>query len=126
MLDLKKPSKWWIMTAPVSQRSWAQIPYGPKFSSGPFNHQFSSVHNCEDRFYIRFFNGSANLRFPFIYSQYLISISPYCQLHNFLDISLENLVLDQLIIPLTDIFLILVTCLFDILLVLKIPSWSLI
>ena len=42
----------WASTAPVSQRSWAQIPYTPEFFSGLFHYCPSSVHYCEDRFHI--------------------------------------------------------------------------
>ena len=38
-------------------------------------------------------------------TQDLISNSPYCLPYTSCDVSLENLVLDQLIIPLTNIFL---------------------
>ena len=60
-------------------------------------------------------------------SQDLISNSPYCLPYSFCDVSLENLVLDQLIIPLLIFFYILVTCLLDIELILEgeILSWSL-
>ena len=53
--------------------------------------------------------------------------SPYCPPYSSCDVSLENLVLDQLIIPVIDIFFILITCLLDIVLILlgEILSWSL-
>ena len=57
-----------------------------------------------------------------ILSKDLISISPYCLSYNSYDASLENLVLDQLKIPLPDIFFILVTCLFNIVLILYISK----
>ena len=46
--------------------------------------------------------------------QDLISNSPYCLLYSSCDISLKNLVLDQLIIPYSRFFLIHITCLLDI------------
>ena len=53
--------------------------------------------------------------------------SPYCQPHNFYNVSSENLVLDQLIIPKLIFVLILITYLIDIILIMsrKILSWSL-
>ena len=39
--------------------------------------------------------------------------SPYCELYNSHDVSYENLVLDQLIIPKLIVFFILITCLVD-------------
>ena len=47
-------------------------------------------------------------------SQGLISNSPYGLPYSFCDVSLEYLVLDQLIIPLFIFFFILITCLLDI------------
>ena len=44
--------------------------------------------------------------------------SPYCQPYNSYDVSSENLVLDQLIIPKLIFFFILITCLVDIVLIL--------
>ena len=60
-------------------------------------------------------------------SQDLISNSPYCQPYSSCDVSLENLVLDQLIIPQLIFFSILITCLLDFILILsrEILSWSL-
>ena len=57
----------------------------------------------------------------------LISNSPYCLPYSSCDVSLENLVLDQLIIPWLMFFSILITCLLDIVLILEgeILSWSL-
>ena len=40
-----------------------------------FNYWCSSVHNCEDGFYIRFFNCSAQIWFLYIYSHYKIFLS---------------------------------------------------
>ena len=40
-----------------------------------FNYWCSSVHNCEDGFYIRFFNCSAQIWFLYIYSHYTIFLS---------------------------------------------------
>ena len=40
-----------------------------------FNYWCSSVHNCEDGFYIRFFNFSAQIWFLYIYSHYKIFLS---------------------------------------------------
>ena len=56
-----------------------------------------------------------------------MSNSPYCLLYGSSEVSLENLVLNQLIIPLFIFFFILVTCLLDIVLILyrEILSWSL-
>ena len=53
--------------------------------------------------------------------------SPYCQSYNFYNVSSENLVLDQVIIPKLIFFFILVTYLVDIVVILygKILSWSL-
>ena len=61
-------------------------------------------------------------------SQDLISNSPYCQSYSSCDVSLENLVLDQLIIPQMIFFFILITCLLDFVLILsgEILSWSLV
>ena len=40
-----------------------------KFFFRPYFHYFlSNVHNCGDRFHIRFFNRSSHLRFSYIYS----------------------------------------------------------
>ena len=50
---------------------------------------------------------------PF-HSQDLTSNSPYCLSYNSFDISAENLVLNQLIIPWLILFFIFVTCLLDI------------
>ena len=47
-----------------------------------------------------------------------VSKSPYCLPYSSCDVSLENLVLDQLIIPIIYIFFILITCLLDIVLIL--------
>ena len=44
--------------------------------------------------------------------------SPYCQSYNSYNVNSENLVLDQLIIPKLIFFFILITYLFDILLIL--------
>ena len=62
---------------------------------------------------------------PF-HPQDLISISPYWLLYNSSDVSLENFVLDQLIIPQLIFVYILIPCLLDIVLILlgEIPSWS--
>ena len=46
------------------------------------------------------------------------SYSPYCLPYSSCDVSLENLVLDQLIIPQLIFFFILITCLLDIVLIL--------
>ena len=54
---------------------------------------------------------------PF-HSQDLISNSPYYLPYNSYDVSSENLVLDQLIIPWLIFFSILITCLLDIVLIL--------
>ena len=53
--------------------------------------------------------------------------SPYCQPYNSYNVSSENLVLDQLIIPKLIFFFILITYLVDIVLILygEILSWSL-
>ena len=48
-------------------------------------------------------------------SRYVISHSPYCLQYNFYTVSLENLVLDQLIISSLIFFFILITCLLDVL-----------
>ena len=53
---------------------------------------------------------------PF-HSQDLITLSPYCLQYNSYGVSLENLVLDQLIIPKLVFFFSLITCLLDIVLV---------
>ena len=60
-------------------------------------------------------------------SQDLVSNSPYCLPYSSCDVSFENLVLDQLIIPSLVFFVILITCLLDIVLILEgeILSWSL-
>ena len=53
--------------------------------------------------------------------------SPYCQLYNSYNVSSQNFVLDQLIIPKSILFFILITNLVDIVLILlgEILSWSL-
>ena len=53
--------------------------------------------------------------------------SPYCQPYNSYNVSLQNFVLDQLIIPKSILFFILITNLVDIVLILlgEILSWSL-
>ena len=48
----------------------------------------------------------------------LISNSPYCLPYSFGDVSSENLVLDQLIIPKLIFFFTLITCLLDFILIL--------
>ena len=60
-------------------------------------------------------------------SQDLISNSPYCLPHDSCEVFLENLLLDQLIIPKLIFFFILITCLVNIVLILQgeILSWSL-
>ena len=60
-------------------------------------------------------------------SQDLFNNAPYSLPYSFCDVRLENLVLDQLIIPLLIFFYILITCLLDIELILEgeILSWSL-
>ena len=50
-------------------------------------------------------------------SQDLISNSPYCLPYNSYNVRLENLELDQLIIPQFIFFFILITCLLDIVLI---------
>ena len=45
------------------------------FFSPYFNYWCNSVHNCEDGFYIRFFNCSAQIWFLYIYSHYKIFLS---------------------------------------------------
>ena len=49
--------------------------------------------------------------------QDLISKSPYCLPNNSYDVSSENVVLNHLIIPYLIFFFILITCLFDIVLI---------
>ena len=53
-----------------------------------------------------------------INSKDLIGNSPYCLPYSSCDVSLENLVLDQLLIPWLIFFFILITCLLDIVLML--------
>ena len=55
-----------------------------------------------------------------------MSNSPFCLSYNLCDVSLENLELDQPIIPLSIFFFIHVTCLLNILLIMQgeILSWS--
>ena len=58
----------WQSAAPVSQRSWVQILYGPEFFfSGPiFNYLFSGVLSCEDL--LNSFNSSPQCKYMnFIY-----------------------------------------------------------
>ena len=54
---------------------------------------------------------------PF-HSQEAISNSPYCLPYDSYDFSSENLILDQLIISLLNSFLILITCLLDLVVIL--------
>ena len=51
-------------------------------------------------------------------SQDFISNSPYCLPYSSYDVNLENLVLDQPIIPQLIVYFILITCLLDIVLIL--------
>ena len=51
--------------------------------------------------------------------QDLISGSPYCLQNSSYDVSLENLVMDQLIIPLLTFVFFLITCFLDILLMFR-------
>ena len=51
-------------------------------------------------------------------SQDLISNSPYCLPYSSCDVNLENLSLDQFVIPWLIFFFILITCLLDIVLIL--------
>ena len=55
------------------------------------------------------------------------NLFPYCQPHNSYNVRPETVVVDQLIIPKLIFFFILITCLLDIVLILKgeILSWSL-
>ena len=55
--------------------------------------------------------------FKSFHFQDLISNSPYCLSYNSYDVSSENLVLNHLIIPYLIFFFILITCLFDIVLI---------
>ena len=55
---------------------------------------------------------------PLIPSEDLISNSFYCLTYNSYDVNLENLVLDQPIIPQLIVYFILITCLLDIVLIL--------
>ena len=59
--------------------------------------------------------------------QDLMSSSPYCLPYSSFNVSFENLVLDQSIIPQLLFFFILITCLVDIVLTIQgeILSWSL-
>ena len=59
-------------------------------------------------------------------SQDLVSNSRYCLPYSSCHVSLKNLVLDQLIIPSLVFFVILITCVLDIVLILEgeILSWS--
>ena len=59
-------------------------------------------------------------------SKVFMSNSPFCLSYNLCDVSLENLELDQPIIPLSIFFFIHVTCLLNILLIMQgeILSWS--
>ena len=61
------------------------------------------------------------------HSKDLISNSPNCLPYSSTDVSLENLVLDQLVIPSSIFLFIHITCLDDIVLILlgEITSWSL-
>ena len=61
---------------------------------------------------------NAFIQWPTFHSKDLISNSPYCLPYNSYDVSLENLVLKQLIIPLLIFFFILITSLLDIVLIL--------
>ena len=61
---------------------------------------------------------NAFIQQPTFHSKDLISNSPYCLPYNSYDVSLENLVLEQLIIPLLIFFFILITSLLDIVLIL--------
>ena len=61
---------------------------------------------------------NAFIRGPTFHSKDLIDNSPYCLPYNSYDVSLENLVLEQLIIPLLIFFFILITSLLDIVLIL--------
>ena len=46
----------------TSHDLWVQISYGPEFFfSSYFHYQFCSIHICEDRFYIRFFNRTSHI-----------------------------------------------------------------
>ena len=62
---------------------------------------------------------------PIVRPPYLLHVSkdkignsPYCQPYNSYDVSSENLVMDQLIIPILIFFFILITYLVDIVLIL--------
>ena len=61
---------------------------------------------------------NAFIQQPTFHSKDLIGNSPYCLPYNSYDVSLENLVLEQLIIPLLIFFFILITSLLDIVLIL--------
>ena len=63
-------------TAPVSQRSWVQIPYRPEFFSGLiFTTCSSSVHYCEDRFHIHVFIRSSRIWFSYIHSHRVVLVT---------------------------------------------------
>ena len=61
---------------------------------------------------------NAFIQQPTFHSKDLICNFPYCLPYNSYDVSLENLVLEQLIIPLLIFFFILITSLLDIVLIL--------
>ena len=61
---------------------------------------------------------NAFIQRPTFHAKDLISNFPYCLPYNSYDVSLENLVLEQLIIPLLIFFFILITSLLDIVLIL--------
>ena len=71
--------------------------------------------------------GLAHAVFWPFHPQDLIRNSPYCLLYNSYVVNMENLVLDQLMIPWLMLFFILITCLLNIVLKLseEILSWSL-
>lgn len=64
------------------------------------------------------FSQLSSILLPF-YFQDLISGSPYCLPNSSYNLSLENLVTDQLIIPFLTFFLFLITCFLDILLMFR-------
>ena len=58
----------WYSAAPVSQRSWVQIPYGPEFFSGLISTTSSVVFIASRIVYISFLHRSTHIGFSYINS----------------------------------------------------------
>ena len=72
-----KGMKTWLLTVPVSKRSWVRIPFKPEFSfRALISNCWSCVHNCDDQSCLHLFLRSSNIWY-FIYSFAFFTIYGY-------------------------------------------------